>query len=564
MKSRKLMLGALSAMLLASAVFAGCEEDGLYKVNAPSDLQNRIDAIAAANAAVSNGDTTLLTITMPAVGAKDNSNGWNSAQSEIFAVPAGKLLHLEFVNYSAGASNWNNWNLAYGPKESTSALDNADEYYFLIRSDAYGWGGTSYSAALLTNDYFEEGKAADWADWLSKMNGAYVTMEIDHTSFGPTYVTVQNLGNDGVTYTEKYTCEGSDAAPAYAWLVCDNSHFEMKKAFLLPSKVAEIADEMPVSLAITGAPAVVEIGNEDFWGNAVATVTYTDGTTAQVDTTDLTFVVVPDMNTVGKKTVTVAYSKSKKGNYCQAVATFYTLEVINPVASLEVTTAPTYTKYYYFSNDSIAFNNEGLVVTATYADGATGVISNASLSFSKIGVTAEKPYALISYVGASATVTVECPVTLVKGVAQVGNVDFSSGWWTAFSDDHKIASGESYTFKMQLYSDNLANYHSPCTILRKADMAEYGVVRMDNFGWGDGYDNSHNESDWNWDIFATSQNNSYIEITVTNNGDNTATVRYDVTYANGEKHFMQYVMNVDSSDLQAALVTEESYLIILE
>jgi len=88
---------------------------------------------------------------------------------------------------------------------------------------------------------------------------------------------------------------------------------------------------------------------------------------------------------------------------------------------------------------------------------------------------------------------------------------------------------------------------------------------MDNFGWGDGYPTAVATNDWNWDIFMTSQNGSKVVITVTNNGNNTADILYNVTYANGETHFQKYAgFTVDSSDLNCALVTEVSYLVIVE
>ncbi len=92
-------------------------------------------------------------------------------------------------------------------------------------------------------------------------------------------------------------------------------------------------------------------------------------------------------------------------------------------------------------------------------------------------------------------------------------------------------------------------------------MAEYAVVRMDNFGWGDGYATAILTSDWNWDVFTSSINDSYIEITITNNGDNTADILYNVTYANSETHFQKYEgITVNSSDLTTALVIEGAYL----
>jgi hypothetical protein len=118
---------------------------------------------------------------------------------------------------------------------------------------------------------------------------------------------------------------------------------------------------------------------------------------------------------------------------------------------------------------------------------------------------------------------------------------------------------------MYCYSNNLNNWHSPCTILRKADKTEYAVVRMDNFGWGTGYSTAIRTTDWNWDIFTSNISGSKVVITVTNNGNNTADVLYNVTYANGETHFQKYAgITVDSSDLNCALVIEKSYVVITE
>ena len=173
---------------------------------------------------------------------------------------------------------------------------------------------------------------------------------------------------------------------------------------------------------------------------------------------------------------------------------------------------------------------------------------------------------VISYVGAASTVTTTCPLMLVKGIDQVGASDFSTAWWTEFSDDYTVASGSSKTLTMYCYSNEANNWHSPSTILRKADGTEYGVVRMDNFGWGSGYDGiATATNDWNWDVFTSNINGSKIIITVTNNGDDTANIRYDMTYATGETHFQLYEgIAVESADLNTALVLERAYLVIVE
>ena len=571
MKTTKLLKFALYFAILAAIGLVGCEKLDLYSIDAPSDLQSRIDSIAAAKP--NTGDTTYVTITTAIVGAENNSSGWWTAFSDYFSVPTGKLLHLEFINHGTGVNNWNNWNLAVTNEIADRAAADYKEY-FVLRSDAYGWGGKmanvdpryAFDIKMITHNYPDtDGNGDIWNDFRTTMQGARVSLDIDHSATGNVFVTATAVGTNGVTLVETYQQPVSAAADLMAFLICDGSYFEMKKAYLIPSKVTVVEDVNPVSIAVTGTPAFLELGNKNFWGDAKATVTFADGSSAQVDSADISFNVIPDMTTLGVKTVVVAYSKTKQGAYCKAVTTFYKLEVTNPVVSLEVTTMPLITKYYYFSSDPILFNTTGLVVTGTYSDGTKAVIPKETLQFGKIPAASGSQNVVISYVGATKTVTTTCPLTLVKGIGQVGANDFSTAWWTAFSADYKVPSGSSKTLTMYCYSDNLANWHSPCTILRKTDKTENAVVRMDSFGWGAGYGTATLTSDWNWDKFTSNISGSKVVITVTNNGNNTADVLYNVTYATGETHFQKYAgVTVDSADLNCALVTEVSYLVIVE
>lgn len=560
------MKRALFALVLVVFGLVGCQ-DGLdiYKIDAPADLQAKIDSIAAAKAAVDTGDTTFINIATAIVGAEDNSAAWWTAFSDYFTIPTNKLLHLEFVNHGAGVNNWNNWNLAVANEVADRDGEGYAEY-FVLRADAYGWGNADFDLGLVSHNYPDtDGDGDIWNDFRTTMQGAHVTLIIDHSATGNVFVTATAVGTNGTELVMTYNQPVSASADLNAFLVCDASHFEMKEAYLLPSEVTAIEDVYPSSIAISGAPAVVEIGNENFWGDAVATVTFADGSSVEADSADLSFNVVPDMTTLGEKTVSVAYSKTKQGAYGPAVSTFYKLEVTNPITSIEASNI----NYYYFSDADITFDPRGIVVTAIYSDNSTAVLENSALGFdypATVSPSVGTQAVNISYTGPINTFNTTSTVTFVKGIAQVGSSDFSTAWWTAFSDDYAVASGTSTTIKMYCYSNGINNWHSPSTILRKADLTEYAVVRMDNFGWGSGYDGiSTNTSDWNWDIFASNISGSYIEITVTNNGDNTANIRYDVTYANGETHFQEYAgIVVDSSDLNCALVLEGAYLVIVE
>ena len=156
-----------------------------------------------------------------------------------------------------------------------------------------------------------------------------------------------------------------------------------------------------------------------------------------------------------------------------------------------------------------------------------------------------------------------------KQAARVGADDFSNAWWSTFSKDWTVAAGESLSVGMEVHSLAQLNHQGPCTIVRKANGTEYGVVRMDHFGWL--YATNTNEglaelgwnlaSNWTWDGFAANIEGSHVTVTVANNGNGKASVRYYVVYANGETHFQYYDnITVDSADVQFAFVTEASYL----
>ena len=560
MKTQNLMLKALGALAAAAAVSMGCTGLEPYSVDAPEDLADKIAEYQAEKQASQSDDYTEITITTAIAGAEDNSTAWWTEFSQYFIVPSGKKLVVEFENFGSGANNWNNWNVCV----ATPYERGADGYseYFVLRSDWYGWGNADYDGALIEFDY--GGQDVNWDEFREKMQGAYVTLSLDHARAGYAFLEVQSVAKDGFTITEKYNQKVSSTEDIEAFLICDGSHFNIKKAYLVPSEIAEIADEDAQSISVTGLPVSVEVGSpvEAILAEAVATVTYTDNSSAVVPLEDVNFALDETFTAeIGKKTLVYSYSKTKQGNFGKSVAGYAEIEVTNPVVGLEVTVPPAFDTYYYFENASLAFRPAGMEVTAKYADGTTGNMPLSNLSFSEIELKEGPQDVTISYKEASTT----CTINLVKGAYAVGAPDFTNPWWVTFTPDFVIAAGESKVFEMDVYSDNLANYHSPCTILRRADMSEYLVVREDHFGWGDSYEACGKESNWNWDYFAARLNGSHVVITVTNNGDNTADIRYAVKDSEGEEHFQNYLgIAVDSADLQVALVTEESYLVIAE
>ena len=91
----------------------------------------------------------------------------------------------------------------------------------------------------------------------------------------------------------------------------------------------------------------------------------------------------------------------------------------------------------------------------------------------------------------TATVEVNVAESAVKAVTptpvSLGAEDCSTAWWTEFTKDMKIPAGETFEFNFTNYSSGAGNWNNYVLILRKADLAEYAVVRADNYGWGNGY-----------------------------------------------------------------------------
>jgi hypothetical protein len=565
MKIGKWMLKALSATALTAAVSVGCNSLEPYVIDAPDDLADKIAAYKAEKEAGKSDDYEEIDITVAIVGAEDNSSGWWTEFSQYFIVPSGKKLFVEFENFGTGANNWNNWNVCV----ATPYERGGDAYseYFVLRSDWYGWGNADYNGAIIEFDY--GGGEVNWDEFREKMQGATVTLSLDHARAGAAYLEVHSVATDGFEIVEKYNQKVSATEDIEAFLIADGSHFNVKKAWLVPSEIAEIPDEMAASINVTGLPESVEIGSpaEAILANAVATVTFTDNSSATVPLEDVTFSLTDDFTaTLGTKTLVYSYSKTKQGNYGTSVAGYAQIEVTNPVVELQITQMPVFNTYYFYENTALDFRTAGLEVTAVYADGTTGNMPISNLTFSPIELREGEQEVTLSYKEASTT----CTINLVKGAYAVGAPDFTNGWWSTFSPDFTVASGESKVFEMDLYSDNLANYHSPCVVVRKADLSlgadgEYVVVREDHFGWGNSYGTATAESNWNWDYFAARLNNSHVKITVTNNGDNTASIRYEVTDSEGEAHFQNYLnFTVDSADVTCAVLTEESYLVLVD
>lgn len=589
MQAKKLLLGAMCTAFLGMVACTGLKP---YEIDAPEDLAEKIAEYKAEKEARNQGDTVHVDITHAIVGAEDNSTGWWGDWSQSFEVAAGRLLHLEFYNYSSKANIWSNWNLVLATTLGHSTGDNpAYAEHLVVRSDHYGWG-PCWDAALDKN-YINGVELADYGDafwgvFTEIMDGAFVKMEIDRSPVGITFITVEATAENGDVVSKTFNCQLDDSM-IYAFITTDGSHFDVREAYTINSKITKVEEVQPASIIVTGIPANVSQGAtlEEVLENSslVAKVTFEDGTSKDVELGDVVFSAAENFATVpGPDVILYTYNKTKSGAVASTPAVGFTK--VNVTSELKSITA-TAKAYVVGSAKYITLSPSALSIIGTYSDGSTLAISasDCTVAFAEDKVvynavpgTYTDAFTVTYGSGDDAmTATGDLVIAASSLPAQEENVgakDFSNGWWSTFTRDWVVAPGESQTIGFTLYSKGAANYQSPCTILRRADLSEYGVVRMDHWCWGaatgDTDPASANfparidiTSNWNFDgsYFAEHLSGSTVSITVANDGTY-ASISYYVIYPDGEEtHFQRYdKIPVDANDVQFALVTEASYL----
>ena len=142
-------------------------------------------------------------------------------------------------------------------------------------------------------------------------------------------------------------------------------------------------------------------------------------------------------------------------------------------------------------------------------------------------------------------------------------------WWSTWTPSYELADGATLTFTgTSSYDVNndqgdgpgLQNWKCINTILSNvktdgtaapndtAGYAEYAALRVDNWGWGDCYDGSTNESNWDWDAFQSMISNASYTFTFTRSG-NTVTETINVTGADGTTGYQKYTVNCSDSSI---------------
>ena len=590
MKNLNKIATAFCAAALGLLTMTSCEGGDLYNVNSPDWLASKVDSIKAEKAAQQGGDEEIegLEEDVYQVGAADYSTGWWAAFSKYYQIPDGEKWVAQFnLNINPAATNtYKNFALILCSDADRGAGDYKE--YGAIRYDNQPSGNSEWG------DYIDRSCVestltfgSDTDAGVDKLGGK-VTLTIDRTDPNAFSVKITN-GTVTKTYKAKSALPNLNADPSNtnirAFLVPEGSCINFLASTIEPiGGFTTAEDKQPESMVLAGIPEEVDLGTpiEDVVAGITGTVFFTgspDGKAITAD--DLTFTVVPDMETLGEKTLVAAYNKTFKGENASApVMVVAKFQVVPVIESIAITKAPSIKTYYMFKNEytagidrSLIFNPAGLEVTATYADGSKAVVNNQKLSFHTVP-GAEGTYSVEVKTMNGRTATVEGIKVVETSDAStvhpkptvLGPEDNTGAWWTYFSDDMKVAAGKTVKVDFTNYGGG-ANWNNWNIVLRKSDLSEYGVVRADNFGWGAGYDGnpllitSGGQSDWGAWLAAMSA--AEVTVYITNIGNGMVDILAVMNGSDGNTYF-QYYLGIavsDVNDMNFSFVIDGDHLV---
>lgn len=568
MKHLNKLASVFCVAAMGLTALTGCEGSDMFSVNGPDWLSEKIDSIANSNKG------TAPTISPTTLGATDNSDAWWTSHLDAdIKIESNKSYSTTFTNYTSGGNNWNNYVVVLRKADKTE--------YAVMRSDDYCWGDAvgGNGGPLITHS---NSASADWGAWLAQMNGAKVTVTVTNYGDNTADVVAEVTGTEGLTSTQKYLGIPVESADLYLDFTTDGCHYVFDKAEM---DVADVKDQQPESMELIDVPAEVDKGTslKDFTSTLKAKVTYADGAVKEVTASDLEFVVVPDMETVGEKYVVATLKKTLLGKTAdKTISANAKFSVVAGIKSITVTKAPEHTNYYFFNSSAfasadrtLAFDPTGMEVTAKYVEGEDAVLDNSKLTFSAIPAIAGKHEVTITTENGRKT-TVEVNVAESKLVAAnptpsvVGATDNSSAFWTEFSDDIKVPAGKTLEYGFTNYTDAASNWHNFCVILRNASLTEYVVVRADNYGWT--YDNSGpygykdctpSGGQTDWAAWLAAMNGAKCKVYITNNNNGRADIQITMLGNDGVTYTQSYlgISGIDVNDLQSALTVENAHVV---
>lgn len=589
MKRLNKLASVFCVAAMALTAMTGCEGSDMFSVNSPDWLSEKIDSIEKANQST---EEVLVGMNedVYTVGNTDFSSGFWTSFSKYYVVQDNQK-----------------WNAVFNLNINPSATNTYKNFALLITNDVDrgGTGYTEYGAIRFDN---QPSGNSEWGDHIDRSCvqsnltfetdkdkgvdklGGKVTLTVDRSRVDTFMVKITN-GTVTKTYIQPSKIANLNADESNTnircFLVPDGSFIDFQQSNVEPiGGYTSAQDKAPVSMVLNNVPAEVDENTplEKAMENVSATVTFEEGVTKVIPAKELYFSAINDMDVSGTKNLIVIYNKTFKGeNASTPIVAQKTFEVVPAITALHIVSAPTRLTYKYYEAAGITnpasavfpVDTKGLTVQATYLDGVTRDITLDKLVISAVPMKAGKQAVTVTAKNGVKTtfdVTVEkhAATFVTPSPAILGAEDCTTGWWGAHLDaDVKVPAGETRAFSFTNLG-GAANWNNYVVVLRNAVLAEYVVVRSDNFGWtGDntgpyGWKNCTAGSTGaaDWATWLAGMNGAKVVVYVTNNNNGTADVLAITTGTDGKVNTQYYygIDGVDANDLFVDFTVDSSCL----
>lgn len=589
MKRLNKLAAVFCVAAMALTAITGCEGSDMFSVNSPDWLSEKIDSIEKANQST---EEVLVGMNedVYTVGNTDFSSGFWTSFSKYYVVQDNQK-----------------WNAVFNLNINPSATNTYKNFALVITNDVDrgGTGYTEYGAIRFDN---QPSGNSEWGDHIDRSCvqsnltfetdtdkgvdklGGKVTLTVDRSRVDTFMVKITN-GTVTKTYIQPSKIANLNADESNTnircFLVPEGSYIDFMQSNVEPiGGYTSAQDKAPVSMVLNNVPAEVDENTplEKAMENVSATVTFEEGITKVIPAKELYFSPINDMDVSGTKNLIVIYNKTFKGeNASTPIVAQKTFEVVPAITALHIVSAPKRLTYKYYEAAGITnpasavfpVDTKGLTVQATYLDGVTRDITLDKLVISAVPMKAGKQAVTVTAKNGVKTtfdVTVEkhAATFVTPSPAILGAEDCTTGWWGAHLDaDVKVPAGETRAFSFTNLggADNWNNY---VVVLRNAALAEYVVVRSDNFGWtGDnsgpyGWKNCTASSTGaaDWATWLAGMNGAKVVVYVTNNNNGTADVLAITTGTDGKVNTQYYygIDGVDANDLFVDFTVDSSCL----
>lgn len=589
MKRLNKLAAVFCVAAMALTAMTGCEGSDMFSVNSPDWLSEKIDSIEKANQST---EEVLVGMNedVYTVGNTDFSSAFFTSFSKYYVVQDNQKWNAVFnLNINPSATNtYKNFALFITNDVDRGGTGYAE--YGVIRFDNQPsgnseWGDHIDRSCVQSNLTFETDKDKG----VDKLGGK-VTLTVDRSRVDTFMVKITN-GTVTKTYIQPSKIANLNADESNTnircFLVPEGSYIDFMQSNVEPiGGYTSAQDKAPVSMVLNNVPAEVDENTplEKAMENVSATVTFEEGVTKVIPAKELYFSAINDMDVSGTKNLIVIYNKTFKGeNASTPIVAQKTFEVVPAITALHIVSAPTRLTYKYYEAAGITnpasavfpVDTKGLTVQATYLDGVTRDITLDKLAISTVPMKVGKQAVTVTAKNGVKTtfdVTVEkhAATFVTPSPAILGAEDCTTGWWGAHLDaDVKVPAGETRAFSFTNLG-GAANWNNYVVVLRNAALAEYVVVRSDNFGWtGDnsgpyGWKNCTAGSTGaaDWATWLAGMNGAKVVVYVTNNNNGTADVLAITTGTDGKVNTQYYygIDGVDANDLFVDFTVDSSCL----